>query len=507
MQITAIDIKNFRSFKNMDQSLEFGPITVLIGANNAGKSSILKAIHAMQEGVEISPLDVRIGTTKGSISIGLTEIRGVARWGTYANAESARLDIQLTGSQDRRSIGIALQLSSPGRGVEQVRPLLAHEPEHFVIPYLSKRKTANYSEDVRQDHALAISSSLMYLAAKLSRISNPSFPGHVQYRDTCTEILGFMVTAIPSQNGQRPGAYLTSTATLPIDQMGEGVPNIVGLLADLALSEGKLFLIEEPENDLHPAALKALLALVLESSSKNQFVISTHSNIVVSYLCSTDGSRLYSVNSTRGKLPLESTVVSIDPTPEARLSVLRDLGYSFSDFELWDGWLVLEESSAERLIRDYLIPWFVPKLARVRTLSTNGVNQIQATFEDFNRLVRFTHLEDAYKGAAWVRTDGDESGQVIVAELRRRYSTWEPSHFSCFSQPQFEHYYPNQFRDRVAETLAIPDKKQKREAKRLLLDDVRVWLDQDAERAKAALLASAKEVIDDLASIAQSLGR
>ena len=41
--------------------------------------------------------------------------------------------------------------------------------------------------------------------------------------------------------------------------MGEGVANIVGLLVDLCLAENKLFLIEEPENDIHPKALKGLL--------------------------------------------------------------------------------------------------------------------------------------------------------------------------------------------------------------------------------------------------------
>jgi len=63
--------------------------------------------------------------------------------------------------------------------------------------------------------------------------------------------------------------------------MGEGLANIVALLSELAVNSGKLFLIEMPENDLHPQALKALLDLILESSKRNQFIISTHSNIVV----------------------------------------------------------------------------------------------------------------------------------------------------------------------------------------------------------------------------------
>jgi predicted ATPase len=35
--------------------------------------------------------------------------------------------------------------------------------------------------------------------------------------------------------------------------MGEGVMNILGLIVHLAIAENRLFLVEEPENDVHPA--------------------------------------------------------------------------------------------------------------------------------------------------------------------------------------------------------------------------------------------------------------
>src|SRR5688572_15663099 len=119
--------------------------------------------------------------------------------------------------------------------------------------------------------------------------------------------------------------------------MGEGVPNIVHLLASLATSSGKLFLIEEPENDLHPSALRLLLDLIIESSTKNQFVISTHSNIVVSHLCGSSNSQLLRVTSAREVLPLNSRVEVVPRSSEARFAVLRELGYASSDFDLWEG--------------------------------------------------------------------------------------------------------------------------------------------------------------------------
>lgn len=200
-----------------------------------------------------------------------------------------------------------------------------------------------------------------------------------------------------------------------------------------------------------------------------------------------------------------ATIRAVEPTVEARLEVLRELGYAFSDFDLWDGWLILEESSAERIIRDYLIPWFAPKLSRIRTLSAGGVSQVGPTFDDFHRLVRFTHLEEAYRDVAWVRVDGDAVGCDIIAQLQKRYPTWKSDRFSCFSKKQFELYYPTEFSEQVEKALDIKDKQEKRNAKKILLENVRTWLNEDEQRGRKALESSAADVIFDLRLIESQL--
>ncbi|MBD2055425.1 ATP-binding protein [Oculatella sp. FACHB-28] len=287
--------------------------------------------------------------------------------------------------------------------------------------------------------------------------------------------------------------------------MGDGVPNIVYLLTSLATSKNKLFLVEEPENDLHPKALKALLDLIIISSSFNQFVISTHSNIVVSYLCNTPESQLLRITSVPGKLPTESIVEKVASTLEARISVLQELGYSFSDFALWDGWLILEESSAERIIRDYLVPWFVPRLARVRTLAAGGIDKVEPILEDFQRLILFTHLQPIYKNRTWVRVDNDEPGKDIVSKLRTKYVDWSEDRFQTNDADQFEYYYPTVFAEKVKTVLSIQDRQEKRRAKGELLKEVMSWLDADVARGHDALEQSAASIIADLHTIDSQL--
>jgi hypothetical protein len=495
MRVKSLQLKNFRSFESMEP-IELDQINVLIGPNNAGKSSLLRALHIIQvSNWNIYP-DVRVGANVAEVNIGLVDVPA-----TLSHIGKCTLSIVVS-SVDRNAGEVALQIKGPdGAVVHNIQQIQNLDPLHFIVPFLSKRKTSNYQEDVRSEFTLRVNTDMSNLAAKLSRLTNPSFPGNVRYSETCKAILGFVLSAIPSLNGLRPGVYLPNRQTIPVDQMGEGVPNIVALLADLALSENKLFLIEEPENDLHPQALKALLDLIVESSESNQFVVSTHSNIVVRHLAAAANSKLYNVSSELGRMPPIATISAVEPNVEARLEVLRELGYSFSDFDLWDGWLILEESSAERIIRDYLIPWFAPKLARVRTLSVGGVQQVGPTFDDFYRLVRFTHLEEAYRNAAWVRIDGDNVGLETIARLKSRYSTWKPDRFGNFSKAQFEYYYPSEFTAQINQALALAEKPARREAKRKLLNEVRAWLDEDEQRGREALAKSAAEVISDLISI------
>ena len=503
MRIQYLRLRNFRSFVDSGH-LALGTMNVLVGANNAGKSSVLRGLYLLQEGSGQTFADVRVGTNEAIIDIRFAENTPPNLFSELHQPDGqARIVMR---SQDRRSGNVVLATSNTnGDGERGINVIPGVDPHHLIVPYLSKRKTATFSEDVRLGTAMQVSHQMVNLAAKLSRLSNRSFPGSDDYAEACKAILGFVVTANPSDNGQRAGVYLNNREVIPIEQMGEGVPNIVALLADLTLSSGKLFLMEEPENDLHPEALKALLDLIVQSSQRNQFVVSTHSNIVLRHLGAVEGSKVFHVSAPKGELPTTARIEEVENSSQARLNVLRELGYSFTDFDLWSGWLIVEESSAERIIRDYLIPWFAPKLSRVRTLSANGTGNVEATFADFDRLMRFAHLEPIYAKAAWVRVDADDSGRGVVEKLRNSYKTWEPDRFGCFSQEQFELYYPAHFAEKVEQALATRDRQQKRAAKRQLLEEVRAWLDDDEERARTALAASAKDVIEELQRIEAQL--
>ncbi len=488
MQVASISIGNFRAYEDSGQ-IKLRSINVLIGPNNTGKSSVIKALHYLQNGVGFNPRDVRTGSTASEIQYQLFQLDS-----SFGSIDSPGATVRVVITPSGPGISLVTSDGQPyGVGL-----IANQEPNHFIVPFLANRKVAGFSEDTRRQHVVDVRSDLHYLSAKIARLANPTYPAHAKFTRACEEILGYPIYTVQSQNGQQIGVHADKNENITIEQMGDGVANILGLLADISVSEGKLFLLEEPENDLHPSALKALLDLIAESSETNQFVISTHSNIVATHLAAQPDSLLYQVSRVPEAWPPKATIKLVGNSAVERTAVLRELGYSFADFDLWEGWLILEESSAERIIKDYLIPWFAPKLKRVRLVSSGGVSEVEPTTKEFNRLVRFTHLEDVYKGKVWVRVDGDDPGKKVVTDLKTFYAGWGDEQIQCFTEPQFENFYPSEFKEQANAALAEKDRQARRALKKKLLHDVVAWLDENEARGREALASSAPSVIADL---------
>lgn len=168
--------------------------------------------------------------------------------------------------------------------------------------------------------------------------------------------------------------------------------------------------------------------------------------------------------------------------------------------------MFLEEASAERVIRDILIPQFVPELqGRIRTFSSAGVTNMDRSLDDFTRLITFTHLEPIYRGKIWIMLDGDPAGLDTLEKIKQRFNGVFDNHALCFSHGQFERFYPRIFQEKVENVLSIPDKQTRNPAKRDLLLEVLKWSADDTTQAKAAWAVSAAEPIQHLQNLAKDL--
>ena len=69
MEITRLSIRNFKSIRHMTLT-DIDKALILVGRNNAGKSSVLHALRAVEGSYKITPMD--FNETMQNIEISLT---------------------------------------------------------------------------------------------------------------------------------------------------------------------------------------------------------------------------------------------------------------------------------------------------------------------------------------------------------------------------------------------------------------------------------------------------
>jgi predicted ATPase len=537
MRIKTVELINLRSYDQVKIELS-SRINLLVGANNSGKSTIIHSLLNLQYH-QFFKGDIRALETGAKIYTEIVDIskkdnltfynsqshneyeesdKFTIAWGIADNNQSEENLYYNSYLNVKRVKFHRVQLQS-NKGLEELKlkrfPRFSdfEDKNNFIYPFLAKRKTDYYTSNSNKEDTFRVTDTLRNLAAKIQKIGNSSHPQNQRFLDLCVDILGFKIGVIPteqSNSGIEPGVYVTDTSLISIRTMGEGVANIVGFIILLLTENNKLYLIEEIENDIHPKALKKLLALISEKSAQNQFVISTHSHIVLKYLGVTEGSKIFYIDwspkNSEGQSVPTSKISEVPNTPEKRIEILEKLGYDFFDFELYNSYLILEESTAERIIRDFLIPTFVPSLyGKIKTIAAGGVDDMEKRVADFNRLFVFIHTSPAYFKRAWVMADGDEAGSKVIKSLQDKFTLWPKDHFLNFKSAAFEHYYPTRFKAEAEKVLAMPHGLAKQKAKGNLAIKVMGWALKDDQLAKKEFAISAKEVIDLLKVIDKRL--
>lgn len=500
MRIASLRLVGIRCFQDTGNVPLSPTFNLLVGLNNSGKSSFLRGLLNLQ-GFSLGTEDFRVNASDSYIVAQISQ----PRWPRYThspqndNRDTATLIINYQGNAATQVQGA---LDRGGGNNAQFKNTYPH---NFMVPLLARRKASGFNETVSSAAQTPVTGTYQNLYARVDMVATAGHPKHKRFVEACESIIGLPITTKASPNGKQAGVYLTDDHFVTLDRMGDGITEMTALVVELCVAEDKLFVIEEPETDLHPRGLKALLSLVRESARTNQFVISTHSNIVVRELASEPEAKVFRVARTAPDLTSPSEIAEIPRTGSAHNALLRELGYEFFDFGLPDAWLFLEESSAEEVIRDVLIPLFAPELkTRLRTFSAGGVTNVEPRLDEFHRLVVFIHLQPAYEGRLWVRVDGDKAGTEVVATLRERFTYLDEKHCGTLQQPAFEHYFPEPYSTRVS-GLAKLTGKAKTDAKAALLREVLHWTQTERDAAKEAWKASAAEVIAFLKQISASL--
>ena len=264
--IENVEIHNYRGLRHVKVSL--APLTVLIGPNNSGKTSFLRAIeHAGTEQLiesEQAPKPFLINPTD--------------HW---------RIDLanNVSIQVGNRSLSIfqRKQKLYPGHYTLRLNGLDFAPVEFFRLPY-DVRMTAKGFVDSANVTEMPLGASGENVAAMvdfmLRRARNRFDAMEAEAKELIPGLQSLHV-ATPEPQTRRLDLVMEDGWEMPADNASSGVRLLLFFLT-LAHRPNppKTILIEEPENGIHPVRLEAVMRMLIrltESPAGPQVIISTHS--------------------------------------------------------------------------------------------------------------------------------------------------------------------------------------------------------------------------------------
>ena len=347
MKLSKLVIRNYRSLRH--ESIEFGDLNLFIGANASGKSTILDALRFLHEGVRArdfrEPVFHRGGVIhlawKGEeadrieLAINLEDEDRTCEWlvrlvreggyGFYIEEEvstkrpqeppiklleSRRGDGWWWSGEEGRQVvlkqdGIACALAAAAADAS----FPARDMAEFIgrsgffdpSPFLLRRDWASVESGRLDPYGRNLAETLYTL--------HESSPEALEKIVAATRAVVGLPSEIEPRESEGRFYFLQNEPGLHyrVHQMGvsSGTLRMLALMtAIFAETEANLMGIEEPENYVHPGALNAFVQYLLNARERVQFLVTTHSPLLLDYLNEPEAVRVVQRDEERGTIVL-----------------------------------------------------------------------------------------------------------------------------------------------------------------------------------------------------------
>ncbi|WAK04524.1 ATP-dependent nuclease [Methylobacter sp. YRD-M1] len=393
MQLEKIKIQKFKRISSIE--LNLSPINYLVGGNNAGKSSVLQAIHtavtAAQTATElqwkiISDNQIKYCPTGNFADIGHN--------GPLENMSTGKRSIIIfEGKNDDGEAAIyRIELykgRNSGAGVERLGnylgfgshitktnpPFSIYVPGLAGIPHFEEYKTqAIVIRKIAGGEANSVLRNVLFMLSRKKQLQFlkermrevfPKFEIEINFDHTKDQHI--------IVNASTRGSH----SMKPLDLVGTGVLQALQLFAYTILFEPPLLLLDEPDSHLHPSNQQQLIK-TLESISEHtntKIILATHSRHMINNLPE-DAKILWLED---GKLKSEEDF--------DKIKLLNDLGALDQADEFQKELLILTEDNNKKLFRKLLEQIKAPS-DRIGIASYNGIANYKVAIQLTKELLR-----------------------------------------------------------------------------------------------------------------------
>lgn len=342
MELQAVEVRSFKKLEKIE--LLTPTLTVLVGGNNSGKSSLLQGIHfaitvlqsarlSAEGGKPINTLgfDQFIYKPTGDLirlnnATPITSKNGPEFTFTYTDAGSA--DHQTFSLKLRRGKNANIAITFDAKSTFFIRAANRTEPLSVFVPGLAG---VPLREELRTPsivaNGIAQGDSNVYLRNVLFRICQDQTK-LTRFHEMIASI--FPGLTISSSFDPDTHLYIDISVeqdgrTVPLEMVGTGALQAIQLVAYVTAYNPALLLLDEPDAHLHPSNQR-MLALTLQKiteSGSTKVILATHSRHMFDALAQDEKTQIVWLKAGTKQEAADKT----------NLSVLLDLG-ALDSFEL-----------------------------------------------------------------------------------------------------------------------------------------------------------------------------
>ena len=302
MKINTLKIRRFKQLQDVAISLD--DVTLLIGANNSGKSSVLQALHfavsiaqsarLVGEGVAWQQDTFQLSFNPSQLLYSpVADVMSLANGGNLQEARASRIEIELSSDAGHscivalrrgrnRNIAVAIEGRSLGEQLMSIEnPFTIYAPGLAGIPREERYLSPGV---VRRIVARGDANLVLRNVFRLLRRDTEAWDAFLQ--DMRSIFPGIDVTvAFDEDTDEHIDVHvqLGDGPQLPLDAAGTSVLQASQILAYIGLFSPKVLILDEPDSHLHPDNQRLLCDLVGRLSAQRGFqaLVSTHSRHVL----------------------------------------------------------------------------------------------------------------------------------------------------------------------------------------------------------------------------------
>lgn len=427
MNIKSVSIKSFKGIQHVELK-NCSPINILVGKNNAGKSSILHAIDMAILALNLgnwNPFQLKLEIKDLFTDVGNFEIQLDLYDNQSIQVKSTKeFGPQITPPGTNNSVKSVLIFPDAGARLldrnhrtprwvyEQVEARNFGSVNALEILYTIKHYSERNENGFTQDSYTSLINEIKYYFPDLTNIASDRTDRDIS-------------TLVYEEFGRR----------LDILYSGTGLKHFIDVLIKTTLSKANIVLLDEPEMGLHPDLQRQFIEYLVKLSKekKIQFFISTHSPIFLNY---SDDFSFYRITNRQGVRDVQ-TIPS-----DATHTLLSDLGIRPSDVFNQDICLLVEGASEVVFFEHIIRNLYKSDFEKIGI----GIIQYGGSAADgiISGAIDVSNITPTQKYTFWLRDRDEKPTNPPATSSTQFKNALEKAGLTCqiLKKREIEYYYP-----------------------------------------------------------------